>query len=536
MLARRPDWFAIALGCLFLLLISLPYLWGFMAGGRQAVFGGLLFNPIDGYSYLAKMQAGLQGGWRYTLPYTLERGPGACIFTYYVLLGHLSRMAQIPPIWTFHLARLVGAVLLLLALWRFYSRIIQEVTWRRAAYGLALFAAGLGWLGMAAGQLTADMWVAEAYPFLSAYANPHFPLGLALLVYLLTPSNPEWPEAKYPRLESLSFFLAGMALGVVLPFGLVVSSVVLACLAVWEFIHLLGLQRKGRITRKVAGYLFWQSLGVRRLLLSLAGGGLVLLYYQWVVSSDPLFASWNAQNLTLSPAWWDVALSFAPLLLLAIPGGWLAWREKDPGGRILLVWALMGLLLVYLPIGLQRRFFIGLLIPLAGLAALGLKWLAGCLGVRWARLAAILVLILALPTTVLNLAISAYGIQTRDALLFLHPDEAQAFSWLAEYTPQETGVLAGPMTGMMIPAFSGRRVVYGHPFETAEADRQEARVTRLFTGNTLPADLKVLTQVDYVFYGPRERALGEPDFLRDLQLVWVQGQVEIYQPAGEQPP
>jgi hypothetical protein len=534
--ARRLDWFAIAIGSFFLLLIALPYLLAFSAGGPEAVFGGFLFNPIDGNSYLAKMQAGFQGDWLYTLPYTLEPGPGAFLFAYYVLLGHLSRLIQISPIWVFHLARLAGAVLMLLALWRFYSRIIRDRVWQRTAFALALFAAGLGWLGMAAGYLTADMWVAEAYPFLSAYANPHFPLGLAFLVYLLTPPQQQEPVSGHPRLDALSTILVGLVLAIVLPFGLVVAAVVLAGLAAWNFLHLLGLHIKGQISRQVLGYLVARSQELRKLLLSLTGGGLVLLYDQWVVASDPMFSGWNAQNLTPSPVWWDVALSFAPLLLLAVPGGWLVWREKDSKQRVLLVWVVLGLLLVYLPFGLQRRFFTGLLIPLAGLAALGLQCIASSLGAKWARLVAVLAFILVLPTTLLNLMIGLYGIQTRDPLLYITADEMQAFRWLAENSPDGAGVLAGPQSGLLIPAFSGRRVVYGHPFETVEASRQEALVERLFTGNYFLEDLKVLSQVDYVFYGPRERAMGGPAFLNNLEQVWMEGEVIIYHSSEPQPP
>ena len=39
------------------------------------------------------------------------------------------------------------------------------------------------------GRLGADFWVAEAYPFLSSFATPHFALGLALLVWIFLGAN-----------------------------------------------------------------------------------------------------------------------------------------------------------------------------------------------------------------------------------------------------------------------------------------------------------------------------------------------------------
>ncbi|HLE13314.1 MAG TPA: hypothetical protein VI776_01095 [Anaerolineales bacterium] len=536
--ARKDAWFLIAVGGGFIAVMMLPTLWAFSASGPETVYGGFLFNPIDGYSYLAKMQAGYQGAWRYSLPYTLEDGGGAYLFLYYILLGHLARLLALPPVSVFHLARLAGAALMILALWRFFSTIFLEPAWRRLAFALALFAAGLGWLGVTVGILTADLWVAEAYPFLSAYANPHFPLGLALLAWLLTPfpakittGNRAWTGWK-----GVLTLLAGLALAIVLPFGLVVVLAVLAGLAVWDIFQPNGLLREDWTAGQKPGNRLARSREFRRLLLVLAGGVMVLVYDQWVIASDPFFRGWNAQNLTLTPPWWDVALSFAPVLLLAIPGGWQAARSKRPERRVLLVWAVLGLLLVYLPFGLQRRFFTGLMIPLAGLAALGIQLLSTKIGGRRTFLVAALLFLLALPTTLVNLLVGAYGIQTRDPLLFVRADERRAFEWLAEHTPGGAGVLAGPETGLQLPAFSGRRVVYGHPFETVAAAGQKALVERLFGGIYRPEELQVLSRVDYVYYGPRERLLGSPAFLQGLQLAWRSGEVEIYRTTGSQPP
>ena len=63
-----------------------------IAGGDTHVFGGFLLNPLDGNSYLAKMQQGASGSWRFTLPFTPEPGEGAYLFLFYLALGHLCRL------------------------------------------------------------------------------------------------------------------------------------------------------------------------------------------------------------------------------------------------------------------------------------------------------------------------------------------------------------------------------------------------------------------------------------------------------------
>jgi len=93
---------------------SLPY---FLAYGvRDHVFTGILINPIDGNSYLAKMAEGWRGDWLFTLPYTTDPGPGALIFTYYLFLGHLARWTGASLDLVYHAARAAGGLALSLML------------------------------------------------------------------------------------------------------------------------------------------------------------------------------------------------------------------------------------------------------------------------------------------------------------------------------------------------------------------------------------------------------------------------------------
>ena len=63
---------------------------------------------------------------------------------------------------------------------------------RKQRFGLiVILGSGLGWIAAFFQQSTSDLWVAEAYPFLSAYTNPHFPLAIALMLFLLILSERE---------------------------------------------------------------------------------------------------------------------------------------------------------------------------------------------------------------------------------------------------------------------------------------------------------------------------------------------------------
>ncbi|MCE1255625.1 MAG: hypothetical protein LWX83_19000 [Anaerolineae bacterium] len=55
-------------------LIILPYIAAWKMSGSEYVFGGMLANPIDGQSYLAKMRLGFDGHYLFHLLYSPQNG------------------------------------------------------------------------------------------------------------------------------------------------------------------------------------------------------------------------------------------------------------------------------------------------------------------------------------------------------------------------------------------------------------------------------------------------------------------------------
>ena len=80
---------AAGLSAVALLLVNLPYLVAPSLTAPQSSFSGFLLNPIDGYSYLAKMRQGAAEPLEFRLPYAAEPGDGALLFVYYLVLGRV---------------------------------------------------------------------------------------------------------------------------------------------------------------------------------------------------------------------------------------------------------------------------------------------------------------------------------------------------------------------------------------------------------------------------------------------------------------
>jgi len=500
----RREWRWLAWAALALILASnLPYLIAWAVTPEDATFTGLIFNPQDGNSYIAKMRQGLSGSWRFRLPYTPERHAGAPVFLFHLLLGHGARWTGLPLILIYHGARVWGGVVMLGGIYALAHALSDSSRERGTMFLLTSLGSGLGWLAGAAGVETADLWVPEAFPSYSLLVNAHFPLAIGLMASaavcgtrLLDAASPEGDQRRRSWPWGLGVMAATTLLGTIQPFGLVPVFGGLGIAAAAR-----GLRERSVPWR--AG--FWIG-GVALLAL------VYPLYAQLSIRSDPILAAWSLRNRTPSPALWDWAVSYGLILALSVPGFIVAMRRGGNADFVLLGWALVTLIGMYLPLALQRRLSLGLGVPLGLFAGLG--WWRGLrpqVGAR--RRGAVQGLLLALSalTPIFLILVASFSALSGEPWFYLSAGERAAFEWLRDHGRTDAVVLCAPQTGTFVPARAGQPVVYGHPFETVDAERRRAAVLAYLSGGMSVREEEAFLQanrVGYILIGPRERALG----------------------------
>jgi hypothetical protein len=171
----------------------------------------------------------------------------------------------------------------------------------------------------------------------------------------------------------------------------------------------------------------------------------------------------------------------------------------------------------------------GFYVPVVILAVIGVTLLVSSLKIQ--RRVFTLLFSLSVPTILVVLALAVFGISGHDKSLYLQVGEQKAFVWVSESTPLNSIILASPDTGNLIPAYTGRRVLYGHPFETVNAEIQKSQVMDLFNGSVSTTTALLMLHelnIKYVFYGPRERLIGSPEFVNQLKPVFQDPEVVIY--------
>jgi hypothetical protein len=502
------------------LLTLVPYIFACTLAQPDQVFSGFLINPLDGFSYLAKMRQGLEGNWVFQLPYTAEPGEGTFLFVYFLFLGHLAKWTGIQLLHLYHLARIVGASLMFVTAFRLLSHFIKEKPVRWSAFYLLLFGAGLGWIGLPFGVLASDLWIVESIPFQTAYANSHFPWAtacfLGLIILIVHKRKSVWKR-------NLGIFFLSTLLALIQPFSILVLVLFLAIWILWEtWIEVSS-------TKKIQ----WKmELGEKwiALIIMILSALPWLIYDYWLTIEHPQIAAWNAQNKTPSPPLLEFILGFGAPLIVTIVGLIRSNFKSGRSGRLLVVWCIVQGLMIYAPFGLQRRLSLGLYFAIVPIACLTLHRMIR--DPKSLRLAILILLLLSIPSNLVVIGSGLFGVSEGDPALMLDVDENESYQWLSKNLESDRLILCGPTAGNRIPAFADLRVVYGHPFETVEAERQKNWVENAYSDKFSTSDgLSQLLDlgVTYVFYGPEEAGFGEPSWLEGQRLIFSTGDYEIYE-------
>lgn len=514
MMPRARVWvFAIAV----MVLTLLPYALGWSVQTESARYSGFLVGADDGFSYMGKMRLGVEGHWDFFLFYTDDPHPAVPLtFLPYILPGQLLRLFITPDsphvytamIVTFHLMRVVFGVLLILITERFLAAFIPNADARFVALVIATLGGGFGWLLITVGIVPPEWLIPEAFTFLVLYLLPHVALARAALLLgmlALMQSQRDW---RYALLAGALWWITGLGV----PFYL---AVIYAVLGVWGALVWL----RGRV---FPWALFWRTLIAAGLTLPL------FAFYYRAFAVNVTFAQWSAQNILITPPVWQMLLSYAPFLVLGAWGVRVLWRNDEPFSLLPIAWALVGLLLIYAPLNVQRRLGEGVLVALAVLTVVGLQALSkqDAIGRWWRGLA----YGLTLPAMLLFFIMTGLAVVTQPPELFTSADEIAVFDYLTTNMPEsERGavILAPLRISTRAPAYAPVRTFIGHGPETPNAAEKEPLALAYFADELDAATREELyaRPLDYVIFDS-----PPPTWVNDeLNAVFTSGALSVWQ-------
>lgn len=520
------------------LAISLvPYLIGWMRETPDLKFTGILFNSIDVNAYLAVMQEGWRGHWLMTLPYTVEPHPPMFLYEFYIVIGNVSRWLGLSPLAGYHVFRLLGGLWMFAAAYDYLKLHLRWPAARQIAFALLCLGSGLGWLMQAVipagpeGISGIDFWLMDAYAFFSLLQAPHFVFAWALALTLLsTLSRSAFGLGRYNPLWA---FLAGAALAVIHP---KVTPMIGIAAAVTAFMFVWLIRARAR-----AVLLTLIAAGV--------GVSIPAAYYAYSIQSSPIVAALARQDITMSPPVVYYALGYGVVSMLALIGVWPVIKYRRARELPLLIWPLVAVGMLYLPVQIQRRFILGVQVPLVALAGIGLVtvilpavrrgWqrlsLSRHYSSRRLRLLTLnLILAVASLSNVFLVLIYSLNAWQRSSTMFVSAAWVQAADWLGEHSSPTTFTLTAYPTGNYIPARSGAYTCIGHWNLTVDFYTKQDQVARIFTAATPEPGREQLVRhlgCQFLIYSSAERELGSfnPATARYLALRFSTPGADVYE-------
>jgi len=535
-------WLALAI------LTTLPYVAAALRTPTGYVFSGVLTAYDDTFTYFAWMRQSADGHLFLCDLFTSEPQPSEFFLPLWNILGFIARVTRIPIPLTFHAARLLAGLLLLIVARNVAGSVMKSRT--RVRYSLWLYAmsGGLGWLVFAlktrghlfaatAASGSVDLNLPEALAFRSVFSQVHFAVGGSLVCGAVMVFFGALVERKTNRA-----LIAGMLvslLAVVHPYMVVVVCAV-AGVALLALPWLNDRRNGARVD-----YYSSARAGVA------FGAGTIpgIAYLIYLNRSNEVLREWLRATDTFSPPPWEYALGFGTVGALAVIGFSLMRNRRGPYGRLLLIWALVQAALLYAPVSFQRRFVEGLQLLLSIAASIALFWIARRLNCA-ARYRSLFLAGAIAFASVTNVGFVAgqliargAGSGSADPRRYVHADLVAAFAWLRANSQPDAVLFASYWTGSLAPSMTGLRVFLGHYAQTLRSDDKSAQVVAFYANTMTSAGARELFaehRVRYVIYGQFEREISSaftpPDWLR---LAYRNSDVEVFEvneAVGSRPP
>jgi len=480
-----------------------------------------LYNPDEPNVHLSWARQVADGKFFQADLFTTEPQKPTFVNFFCSLLGWLTRFTHLPLLFWYHAARVVSAALLLVSIYLLTASLSPQRAVRQAAFWLAAFSSGFGWLAPSVNPMLSSVGLPafnpmdvnpglimpEANTFLSMLLYPLFTFSMCLLVwtFLFALRAMDTGELKW----AIYAGLCGLALGNVHTYDV---FVVYAVLGIGGLGRWVVRWREGEAPAEPALFA-GESTGsagaspsLKRFVCLCVVAVLSLpsvLYQVWVFKSNPIFRD-KALTETSTPSPHHILFSFGLVALLAAVGGWLVWKQRRPRIGLVLTWAVVNFLLVYVPVSFQRKMAEGIHIPLSLLAAVGLMRGLVPLISRRKRLkslrrtrktAMMLAVLLTVPSQLAFLRMAMEWVVENNAPRWSHmqppyylsDEEWQAARWLKQNAPDDEALLCSPLLGSHLPALTGKFVYVGHWAETLRFSQKLAPMRRFF-GNEMSAE------------------------------------------------
>ena len=465
--ARYRQYF-VAICLIFLVAVNMAFISLAIRTPADHTYIGMGHEAVaDKFVYYAMILQGKEGHLFMQNPHTSEPQKGSLFSPQWLATGLLATaLGGSVPI-AYHVMRIILSLVFLWLLYLFVNKLFPQPAERLIATIGVLGATGWGWLYVVVHPWVAspayhwllsfnikpvDLYVTEMLPFKALAQAPLFILSYILLLaifYILLHEN----------YRTKGWWLLGGALALLLvlvhPYDAIILLTVVGTWAVWKL-----LVDKSWPVMSTAVSIF---IGV--------GGG--LSYHAFSCFYEPALAGWLAQNITRSPPLMTYVWGLGALLPLWLLGlvCMLRQREKNPWLQFMGIWSVAILLIMYLPLNINRRFANAWFIPLAIVAAYGVVHL-----LRRIKKSYILQCVVVSMITIAVFGGTVYQViqyavwyppADQKYSYYLDPYITDALAHIQQYSGSPTILANEEFMSLVVAAAAPVKVYVGHAHQTA---------------------------------------------------------------------
>jgi hypothetical protein len=488
-------------------------------------------------------EQGQEGAWLFENRISSETTPRAYFNLEWLLFGRMAAWTGVSLVSMFHIWRIFGVFLFIMCANFLIGLCLPDNRYRILCLLLLIFGSGFGWMLASINYfLGAHLAVTSDFYGVTLFAHlvnkPHFIRGaiFAMLTCAFLIQGEKSGKYRYFVYSGL----AASAHGFIRPFHIPETYLL------YVTVPMILCYFEGQINRQ--RFLNYALAG----LVFLPTTIYLLLTAYWNVLG---MAGWQGFSHHLLTMMLWLGFPFCICIFALCWGGLSMLRKQDVSTLILSLWLLAAWLVAnafpYYSPGAESSFYALAIAPpiliFCGLYQFGLRffvthyprlntWTAGRRGMALA----ILFLVFSVPSNAYNYYDFFAGLhEVRDYVRhYIDNDEYNALVWMRGNTNPDDVMLASVQVAQFAPRLSGNRVFAGHEHYTPNFTEKTQQLYR-FYGQSNDAEYKqglvTLFHIDYLFYGPFERKIGQlnPKGIPWLVKVYDQGEVQIYRVKHE---
>lgn len=504
---------------------SAPYIYQPYNNPPDKTYIGSFPIVTDKPVYLAEMTQGAEGEWLFAYNYTTEPEEKTFIYFFYIFLGHLATILNLPLETAFLLSRFFFGLILIATVILFIRYFVKNEMQRKIAYVLVFFSSGLGFITN--NSMSLDRWIPDFIPMVRFSYFPHMVFANILLLVIILLFFHSL-KTKSINLAFLSGFLS-FILNILLPYHNFVIYSVISLFLLLNFFK----NRLFSLTDYFKNGLIFFTVSLPS-----------FIYMAYLGLFDPFWREIAKYNSLPTPPITELLTGFGLILIPSIYGLYFLLKNKNFYGSLFLFWTISAFLIAYIPfIPMQRRVLeTGLFVPLAITASFGILTIYNKLkakNIKLLRLKTCLLLIFIFPYMVFGNVVNLLdyaGVVRRinDPLFYVPNENIKAMRWLRQNSFSDSIILSSYYNGNIIPYYANRMVYVGHTLMTIDSEKKLQEIESFYSGKKSSKEMEQFLKdkkISHVFFSEQEKTDNIEFDLKNynfLKKIYQKDNVTIY--------